>query len=355
MKKNRPLIGITAGDPAGIGPEIILSALNYPELYNLCKPLIIGDIVIFNAAKKCFGSTMKLKPVSNPSEGSYYPGGIDILSVSKLTAGELSWGNPTVRTGKAMVEYITTATDMAVKKEIAAVVTCPINKKAMHMAGFNYNGHTELIAERTGSNDFIMMLAGERLRVSLVTIHISLRGVPNAISTGNILKTITITANGLYERFGIDSPRIAVAGLNPHAGESGIFGDEEERIIRPAVELAAREGHNVSGPYPPDTIFYNALKGNYDAVVCMYHDQGLIPFKIIHFTDGVNTTLGIPIIRTSVDHGTAYDIAGKGKADSGSLIAAIKMAAFQASCSNKRTEALPDRGRQQNHPTGINK
>jgi 4-hydroxythreonine-4-phosphate dehydrogenase len=340
MKKGRPLIAITAGDPAGIGPEIILSALNYPELYSLCKPLIIGDIVIFDEAKKCFGSTMKLKSVSNPSEGSYDPGGIDILSVSSLSAGELSWGNPTVRTGKAMVQYITAAADMAVKKEIAAVVTCPINKKAMHMAGYNYNGHTELIAERTGSNDFVMMLAGDRLRVSLVTIHMPICKVPSSISTENILKTIAITANGLYERFGIDSPRIAVAGLNPHAGESGIFGDEEERIIRPAIEMSVKEGHAVSGPYPPDTVFYNALKGNYDAVVCMYHDQGLIPFKITHFSDGVNTTLGIPIIRTSVDHGTAYDIAGKGKADPGSLIAAIKMAASQASFSDKRTEAL---------------
>lgn len=336
MEKNRPVIGITAGDPAGIGPEIILSALSRPEIYDLCKPLIVGDIGIFAAAKRITGSAMDLKPVSDPSEGSYYHGKIDILSVSGLAADEISWGNPTVRTGKAMAEYVIAATDMAVNRKIAAVVTCPINKKAMHMAGFHYNGHTELIAERTGTKDFVMMLAGDRLRVSLVTIHIPLIRVSNSISTDNIIKTIRITGKGLYERFGIDSPRIAVAGLNPHAGENGIFGDEEECIIRPALEISAKEGHDVSGPFPPDTIFYNALRGNYDAVVCMYHDQGLIPFKIIHFTDGVNTTLGIPIIRTSVDHGTAYDIAGKGKADPGSLIAAIKMAAFQASCLNKR-------------------
>ncbi|MBU1713521.1 MAG: 4-hydroxythreonine-4-phosphate dehydrogenase PdxA [Proteobacteria bacterium] len=338
MKNNRPVIGITSGDPAGIGPEIILSALSDSGLYQLCKPLVVGDIGVLAAAKKCTGSSINLKSVSTPSEGSYNPGSIDILSLSRLTFNETSWGNPTVQTGKAMVEYVIAATDMAINKEIAAVVTCPINKKAMNMAGFHYNGHTELIAERTGTKDFVMMLAGDRLRVSLVTIHIPLSRVSKSISTENISKTIRITGNGLYERFGIDSPLIAVAGLNPHAGESGIFGDEEERIIRPAVEISAKEGYNVSGPYPPDTIFYNALKGDYDAVVCMYHDQGLIPFKIIHFTDGVNTTLGIPIIRTSVDHGTAYDIAGKGKADPGSLIAAIKMAAFQASCLNKRIE-----------------
>jgi len=338
MKNNRPVIGITAGDPAGIGPEIILSALSDSVIYQLCKPLVVGDIGVFTAAKKCTRSTLNLKSVSTPSEGSYRPGSIDILSVSGLASDEISWGNPTVQTGRAMVEYVIAATDMAIKKEIAAVVTCPINKKTMNMAGFYYKGHTDLIAERTGARDFVMMLAGDRLRVSLVTIHIPLSGVSNSISTENILKTIRITGKGLYKKFGIDSPVIAVAGLNPHAGESGIFGDEEERIIRPALEISAKEGYNVSGPYPPDTIFYNALKGNYDAVVCMYHDQGLIPFKIIHFTDGVNTTLGIPIIRTSVDHGTAYDIAGKGKADPGSLIAAIKMAAFQVSCLNKRIQ-----------------
>jgi 4-hydroxythreonine-4-phosphate dehydrogenase len=339
MKNNRPVIGITAGDPAGIGPEIILSALSDSGLYKLCKPLVIGDIGVLAAAKKCTGSALNLNSVSNPSEGSYRPETVDILSVSGLDSGEISWGNPTVRTGKAMVEYVIAATDMAIKKEIAAVVTCPINKKAMNMAGFNYNGHTELIAERTGTQNFVMMLAGDRLRVSLATIHMPLSRVSESITTEHISKTIKITGDALIERFGIDFPKIAVAGLNPHAGENGMFGDEEEIIIRPAIELSVGGKYDVSGPYPPDTVFYDALNKNYDAVVCMYHDQGLIPFKIIHFTDGVNTTLGIPIIRTSVDHGTAYNIAGKGKADPGSLIAAIKMAALQAECLKKRTDA----------------
>ncbi|NQT70368.1 MAG: 4-hydroxythreonine-4-phosphate dehydrogenase PdxA, partial [Desulfobacteraceae bacterium] len=189
---------------------------------------------------------------------------------------------------------------------------------------------TELLAERTGSKVFVMMLAGSRLRVVLVTIHIPLKSVPAVLSKERIIQTIRITGRALSDRFGCQDPRLAVAGLNPHAGEEGMFGDEEINIIAPAVQQARSEGFNVAGPSPPDTIFYRAVEGHYDAVVCMYHDQGLIPFKLIHFTDGVNTTLGLPIIRTSVDHGTAYDIAGTGRADPGSLVAAINMAAQQA-------------------------
>lgn len=338
MKDIKPIIGITAGDPAGIGPEIILSALGMQYLYEFCRPLVIGDPGVLSAAKKCLGSPVKLNPVLNPSEGKYEAGHIDLISLSELDFNEKLWGNPTIQTGKAMMEYIRAATGMAINKEISGIVTCPINKKAMRMSGFDYNGHTELIAEITGTIDYVMMLAGDRLRVSLVTIHMPLSRVAGAITIENISKTIKITGEALFERFGIENPEIAVAGLNPHAGESGIFGSEEENIIKPAIERSSGKGFNVSGPYPPDTVFYHALKGSYDAVVCMYHDQGLIPFKMIHFTDGVNTTLGIPIIRTSVDHGTAYDIAGKGKADPGSLIAAIKMAAFQAQCAGRKKD-----------------
>ena len=335
MENYRPVIGITAGDPAGIGPEIILSALSIPALYELCRPLIIGDLGVITTAKKITGSTIELRGISDHCQAEYMPGVIDLLNLSDLDFDETSWANPTIHTGKAMVDYVIKATGMALNCEISAMVTCPINKKIMQMAGFDYNGHTELIAERTGTKDFVMMMAGDRLKISLVTIHMPLRNVSDALSTESIFTTIKITGEALIERFGIKSPKIAVAGLNPHAGESGIFGDEENNIIIPAIKKSAREGFDISGPFPPDTIFYNALNGSYDAVVCMYHDQGLIPFKMVHFTDGVNTTLGIPIIRTSVDHGTAYDIAGKGKADPGSLIAAIKMAAFQANCLKK--------------------
>ena len=318
------------GDPVGIGPEIILLALRETSIFNMCRPLVIGDEQRLQAAMQCVESHFTINTIQTPDQGVYKCGCIDVISLSKLDSIKTFWGKPTVQTGKAMVGYITAAIDMATRGSIAAIVTCPINKMAMKMAGFNYNGHTELLAEHTKTEKYAMMLAGNKLRVVLVTIHMPLREVAAFLSTDKILQTIRITWNALYKRFGLKNPRIAVAGLNPHAGEGGMFGDEEENIIAPAIHLAGKEGFNVSGPFPPDTLFYYAAKGDYDAVVCMYHDQGLIPFKMLHFSDGVNTTLGLPIIRTSVDHGTAYDIAGTGKADPGSLAAAINMAAKQA-------------------------
>ncbi len=330
MKNHRPVVGITMGDPVGIGSEIILLALCSHLIYKICKPLVIGDIRCLETAKKCIGSNLDIKTVKDPDSGMYKCGCVDILSISELDQNKISWGKPTVQTGKAMVNYITAATDMAICGKIAAIVTCPVNKMSMHAAGSKFNGHTELLAERTKTSDFVMMLAGGKLRVTLVTIHIPLKSVSAVLSKKQILQTIRITGRALSERFGFENPKIAVAGLNPHAGEGGLFGNEEENVIMPAIHNARQEGFNVFGPFPADTIFYHAANGRYDVVVCMYHDQGLIPFKMIHFTDGVNTTLGLPIIRTSVDHGTAYDIAGTGKADPGSLIAAINMAADHA-------------------------
>jgi len=330
MSALRPLIGITMGDPVGVGPEIILLALSQTSIYKVCRPLVFGDIQILNAAKKSTGSRLHLNAVENLAVGLYHCGSIDVLNLSELDPKEISWGRPSLESSRAMVHYIITAIDMAAEARIAAITTGPINKMAMQIAGFRYSGHTELLAERTKCDVFAMMLAGSRLRVVLVTIHIPLKRVATMLSKDRIVQTIRITGHGLSDRFGLKAPRIAVAGLNPHAGEGGIFGDEEKKILEPAIIQARNEGFNVTGPFPPDTIFYHAAKGRYDAVVCMYHDQGLIPFKLIHFTDGVNTTLGLPIIRTSVDHGTAYDIAGSGSADPGSLIAAITMAAQQA-------------------------
>jgi 4-hydroxythreonine-4-phosphate dehydrogenase len=337
MKNNRPVIGITMGDPVGIGPEITLSALCNSKIYKICKPLVIGDISILKRTQKLNKNTLSLKSITSPDSGEYKHGCIDVLSMSSLDPDKTFWGNPTPETGKAMVNYILTAIDMTLQGAIEAVVTGPINKKAMHRAGFTYNGHTELFAERTKTMDFAMMMAGEKLRVVLVTIHIPFKDVPVILTKKGIFDKIFITSNALQDRFGILSPSIAVAGLNPHAGEDGIFGNEEINIIKPAIDQAKRKGLNVSGPFPPDTVFNQAVNGLYDAVICMYHDQGLIPFKMIHFNDGVNTTLGLPIIRTSVDHGTAYDIAGTGQANPGSLIAAINMAAYQAIEISKRT------------------
>ena len=323
------------GDPVGIGPEIVLSALINPSIYEMCRPLVIGDMERLKFVKRYIKSNLKFNAVENPKTGVYQCGCVDIVSTFKLDPGQILWAKPTALTGKAMISYITSAIDMALQGRIDAMVTCPINKQAMHMAGLFYNGHTELLAEKTKTARFAMMLAGDKLRVVLVTIHIPLKDVSRVLSKEKVLQTILITGSSLSMRFGIKNPQIAVAGLNPHAGEGGMFGDEEERIILPAVNLAKSQGLDVLGPYPPDTIFYHAKKDLYDAVVCMYHDQGLIPFKMIHFTDGVNTTLGLPIIRTSVDHGTAYDIAGKGIANPGSLTAAIKMAVEQAAFAGK--------------------
>lgn len=318
------------GDPVGIGPEIICMALSRPEVYAVARPLVIGDARVLEKARLIVGAKPLVATVNFPGAASFNPGCMDVLNISHLDPGGLVWGAPTADTGRAMETYILAAVDMAMKEDIAAMVTCPINKTALKLGGSRFHGHTEMIAHHTKSPDYAMMMAGDRLRVVLVTIHTALRQVPSALSIDGIMSIIEITDQSLKERFGIDRPRIAVAGLNPHAGEAGMFGDEEARLIAPAVGFSKKNGIDVSGPWPPDTVFVSAVNGHFDAVVCMYHDQGLIPFKLIHFADGVNTTLGLPIVRTSVDHGTAYDIAGKGIADPGSLVAAIRMAASQA-------------------------
>jgi 4-hydroxythreonine-4-phosphate dehydrogenase len=320
-----PRIAITMGDPAGIGPEIIAKALLTPDVYEVCRPLILGDIGCLEIASKGIGS-LSFQPISNPSEITARQGLIEVMPLSDLK-DSVRPGRPTRDGGTAMVDYVLKAVELCTGRHVAAMVTCPISKGLMHQAGYQFEGHTELLAHLTGTKDYVMMLAGDRLKVSLVTIHCALAEVPKRLTSDLILKTIGITYRSLDRDFGIDKPRVAVAALNPHAGESGLFGMEDKTIIGPAVEAARHSGLPVEGPFPPDTIFYHASTGRYDAVVAMYHDQGLIPLKLLHFSDAVNITLGLPIIRTSVDHGTAYDIAGKGVADPSSLIAAIKMAA----------------------------
>jgi 4-hydroxythreonine-4-phosphate dehydrogenase len=327
---HRPIIGITMGDPVGIGPEIILKALCQKSPYGACRPLVLGDIQVLTETNKLLRTGLTIRRVEGPEAGSEQLGTTNVIGHSDLDGSELQPGRPTQATGQAMVNYITEGVKWAMEGRIHGLTTCPINKGAMHAAGFNFQGHTELLAEQTKTPDCVMMLAGTRLRVSLVTIHLPLAQVSTSLTTGAILKTILITEQGLRDSFGIPKASLAVAALNPHAGENGLFGDEEIQVISPALRQAAQAGVNVSGPYPADTLFHWALKDRWDAVICMYHDQGLIPFKMVHFSDGANTTLGLPIVRTSVDHGTAYDIAGTGRADPGSLLAAIAMAAHQA-------------------------
>ncbi|MBW1851820.1 MAG: 4-hydroxythreonine-4-phosphate dehydrogenase PdxA [Deltaproteobacteria bacterium] len=318
-----PLIGITMGDPAGIGPEIIVKALADKEIYAFCQPLVLGDPEVLSSTLPMAAQEMSLNTLTTPSE-------------SNLKSDTIRPGKPTVEGGKAMVKYIFRAVEMIQKGKLGAMVTCPISKVLMHQAGYPYDGHTQLISHLTNTDEYIMMLAGKRLRVALVTIHRPLKEVPAILNTDMVYKTITITARALHKDFGLENPRLAVAALNPHAGESGLFGSEEEAIITPAINKAKKEGYNLVGPLPADTLFYKAASGQFDAVVAMYHDQGLIPLKLLHFSDAVNVTLGLPIVRTSVDHGTAYDIAGTGMADASSLKAAIKLAATMVQ--NRRTE-----------------
>ena len=330
MNDDRPIIGITMGDPVGIGPEITVMALQQESVYQICRPVVIGDLNLLQNLRHILHLPLAFQQIAHPKEGMFQPGTIDVISLSDLDPEAVNWGVPLPSTGRAMIWYIEKAIAFALAGDIHAMVTGPINKMAMKMAGSRFAGHTELLAEKTNSREYVMMMAGSRLRVVLVTIHQPLKQAILSLSIENIVKTIDVTYSSLQTRFGIQAPRIAVAGLNPHAGEQGLFGAEEQEIIAPAVAAVQKRGWNISGPFPPDTVFYQAANGQFDAVICMYHDQGLIPFKLLHFMDGVNTTLGLPIIRTSVDHGTAYEIAGTGSADTGSMIEAIRMAALQA-------------------------
>lgn len=321
----KPIL-ITMGDPTGIGPELILRTLlagNLPE-----APLLVaGDAAVLLQQAQHLYPEPRLDQADNDqlilSLGEHE---LRIQPLSRLEPARLVTGSPDRHCGEAMVAYIDWAAAECLAGRAAALVTCPINKAAINAAGCNFPGHTELLAERSGAEQVVMMLAGSRLRVSLVTTHAALSEVPRKLNEEKILSTIRVTDQALREQFGIASPRIAVLALNPHSGESGLFGNEEEQVIAPAIEQANRQGIMASGPHSADTLFYFAARGDYDAVVCMYHDQGLIPLKLLHFDDAVNVSLGLPIVRTSVDHGTAYDLVGSGRASIASLQAAIRMA-----------------------------
>ena len=318
-------IAITMGCPVGIGPEIILKYFKNRKRSDPSPgPVVIGDLqVLQNTAQH-----LNIDAVCTewkPGE-PFTTAGIPVYSISQLDARNLQWGKPTQQTGHAMASYIQTAVKLCDQGQLDGIVTCPISKSALQKSGYNYPGHTEMLADLTGESDFTMMMAGDKLRIILVTIHCSLRDIAKKLSFHSIYSRIELAHKSLQTDFAIANPKIAVAGLNPHAGEDGLFGSEEHDIISPAVAEAYSHGIHATGPIPPDTVFLKAAQGEYDAVVCMYHDQGLIPFKLLHFSDGVNVTIGLPIVRTSVDHGTAYDIAGRGIADSASLAAAIKLA-----------------------------
>lgn len=318
------VIAITMGCPVGIGPEIIIRFLSEFGEFGDYLPVVMGDEGVLTRCARELGFDVEIvrwKPLQEVKAGA-----INVLSLSDF-GSDLEWGNPDSQTGKAMGKYIEEAVRLIQAGQLAAMTTCPITKSALNAAGYNFPGHTEMLASLCKAGDYAMMMAGEKLRVTLVTIHSRLADVPAKITKASVNRLINITGRSLRQDFGVENPRIAVAGLNPHAGEGGIFGNEEDQMISPAIKEAQVQGWQAYGPFPPDTVFCKAAAGGFDAVVCMYHDQGLIPFKLLHFADGVNVTLGLPIVRTSVDHGTAYDIAGKGVADPSSLRAAFAMAA----------------------------
>lgn len=324
----RPIIAITMGDPSGIGPEIIIKALQSPEIARLCVPLVIGDRLALDRALSVCNASFAIHEVAAAEYARAVPKGcIPLLALSQLNNADMVYGAPSTAAGDAAYRYICQAARLCLDGQAAAMATAPINKEAMHRAGHDYPGHTELLAELCGTVDFVMMLAGDLLRVSLVTIHEALVDVPRLVTFDQVLKTIQITAEGITRLTGKAVPKLAVLALNPHCGEGGKFGCEEINIIAPAVKAARQRGIDASGPLSADTLFHFVQQDGYDGVVAMYHDQGLIPLKMLHFDDGVNITLGLPIIRTSVDHGTAYNLAGCGTASEQSLQAAIRMAA----------------------------
>lgn len=321
MEKDK--IAITMGDPGGIGPEVIVKALYSGEIRQYCDPLVVGDIGTIKETVSLTGLPLKVISLSRISDSEPEAGKIEVLNIKSSVSFRKCAAS--AEAGRAVVSYIKKAVELALKKEIKAVVTAPLSKESLRIAGYSWPGHTELLAELTATKEFAMMFVSDRLKVILCTIHVSLKNVPEMINEGLVLKTISLAKKGM-DMLGIREPRIAVAGLNPHAGESGIFGDEEIKTITPAIEKAREIGIEVSGPYPPDVVFYKAYNGNFDIIVCMYHDQGLVPFKMLAFDTGVNMTVGLPVIRTSPDHGTGFDIAWKNKANPSSMLEAIKLA-----------------------------
>ncbi|HVB97521.1 MAG TPA: 4-hydroxythreonine-4-phosphate dehydrogenase PdxA [Chloroflexota bacterium] len=322
----RPIVGLTMGDPAGIGPEIIARAMNEPSLYEQCRPLAIGDLATFQKAIAQLGFSLTARTLDKPAEGQYRHGQVDVLQATTDDLNAIAQGKVQPAAGKAAAECVIKATELAMAGEIDAIATAPLNKDALNQAGYHYPGHTEMLADLTGTKDFSLTLIAGRLRVIHVTTHVSMRKALDLVDQARVLKIIRL-ADRFCRYLGIAAPRIAVAGFNCHAGENGLFGNEEIEQIRPAIEEAHRDGIDASGPWPGDTIFYRASKGEFDMVVAMYHDQGHIPVKMLGFEAGVNTTAGLPIIRTSVDHGTAFDIAGQAKANAGSMLEAVKLAA----------------------------
>ena len=334
---NLPVLGISTGDPAGIGPEITARAMADESVFKKCRPLVVGDAWIMEQIIGICRLPLTINKVSKPAEAQFNPGCMDVLDMKNIDPDSFRFNEVSAMCGKASYEYVAKMIELAMAGEIDGTVTGPISKEAIQKAGFNYAGHTEIYGKLTGTKDYCMMLADGNFRVTHVSTHVSLLEAIYRVKTDRVAKVIHLSETALRQ-MGIKSPKIAVAGLNPHAGENGLFGREELDEIIPAIEKCRKEGMDVTGPEPPDTIFPKMKGGQYDLVVCMYHDQGHIPTKLLAFDydhttgkwkglSGVNITLGLPVIRVSVDHGVAFDKGGRGEANPQSMINAIHTAA----------------------------
>lgn len=335
-----PKLAITLGDPAGIGPEIVVKALNEREVYEKCRPLVTGDPVILENMVERLALPLKIHAITSVRDAKFEYGTIDVYEVKTAGAERVAFGKVSISGGSIAFESIRTAIDLAMQNEVDGTVTAPINKEALNLAGHHFDGHTEIYAHFTGTSKYAMLLADKYLRVIHVSTHVPLREACDRVKKDRII-AVTQLLNDACTQFGIENPRIGIAGLNPHSSDGGLFGWEEEKEIIPAVNELKANGFNVDGPVPPDTLFAKAKSGMYDGCVAMYHDQGHIPFKVVGFNwnrethrmesvQGVNITLGLPIIRVSVDHGTAFDVAGKGVASPEALLLAIDYAARMA-------------------------
>ncbi len=325
-----PKIVITMGDSAGIGPEVIVKALSLPEIYKICQPIVIGDAEVFQSVLEFSrGASLKgelrLNSITDIGNARFDYGVVDVLDLDNINMDRLKLGKVDPMCGKAAFEYIKKGVEIVQNGGAKGIVTAPLCKKSMEEAGFSYPGHTELLAELTGTRDFAMMLVGGNLRAVLVTRHLPLKEVASSLSKQKVLLAIRLGVEAM-KAFGIDSPRVAVCALNPHVGEWGVLGKEEIETIIPAIEEARKEEIAISGPLPSDKVFYDTAGGRYDLAVAMYHDQAQIPVKLLSFTKSVNVTLGLPFVRTSPCHGTGFDIAGQNRANPQSFVEAIKLA-----------------------------
>ena len=325
IPSNAPLIAITMGDATGVGPEVIMKSLAHADLYERCRPLVIGDAERLRQAGAIVGVALDVRSIETPEAGEFRSGIVDCLDLKLIPPG-LPFGKLSPVAGDAAYQYLRVATELAVAGKVAAICTAPLNKEALHAGGHKFPGHTEMLAALTGTQEVSMMLTAPNLRVIHVTTHIGLLDAIRKIEPGLVERTIA-RGYSVLEKAGLERRKIGVCAINPHAGENGLFGQgEEAEKIEPAIRACRARGWDVEGPLPADTLFFRAGRGDFDMVVAMYHDQGHGPVKVLGLEAGVNITVGLPVIRTSVDHGTAFDIAGTGQADERSLLEALRQA-----------------------------